>query len=288
MDRPGQAPTDIFSGQPSDPDLLAAVYDLEHEEITEDHVFYREHARRTGGDILDLGCGSGRLLRPLLEGGAGRVIGLDGAPALLRRAAARIAADPLLAVAAAAGRLRLVEGDARRPPLRGRFGLVASAGVLPHLDGPEEALRMLGWVRDHLTTGGRLVIDLLGPGGLPSRDMPLSVDWERRVDGRSVVRRSRITRREAPEGVRVAYATITDALQADGTIARLPASYRLWYPSQSVLEHLVTEADLAVVATFGSHDLDPLGPGSERCIVIARRAEGPAHPATGPGRRTGR
>jgi SAM-dependent methyltransferase len=283
---PGSA--DIFGGQPSDPDLLAAIYDLEHEEITSDLVFYRELASRTRGPLLDLGCGSGRLLRSLVEGARGNVTGVDGSPALLRRAMARIEGDSVLAGAFTTGRLRLVEGDVRRPPVAGHFGLVVCAGVLPHLEGPEEAMRMLDWLGAHVAASGSLILDLLGPASLPSRDLPLSLDWERQLDGRPVVRRSQITRQQTPEGLRLAYSTITDALRPNGTIARLPASYRLWYPSPAALEHLVAESGLTVTATYGSHDLEPLDEASEHCIMVARRPGGRAHPATGAGRRTDR
>jgi hypothetical protein len=38
---------------------------------------------------------------------------------------------------------------------------------------------------------------------------------------------------------------------------------------------LAEEAGLAVEATYGSHELDALDDGSERCIVVLRRAAGP-------------
>ena len=81
-------------------------------------------------------------------------------------------------------------------------------------------------------------------------------------------------RRETPEGLRVTFSTIVDLGRPDGTIARLPASYRLWYPSPVRLLELVREADLVVEMTYGSHDLEPLGPRSHRSIVVARRADG--------------
>ena len=219
---------------------------------------------------MDLGCGSGRLFEPLLAGGAIRVVGIDGSPALLARAEARIAADPALAAARAAGTIVLVEGDVRRQHRSERFSLAILAGVLAHLEGPEDALRALVAARRLLDPGGAVIVDVLGPGGLPEHDLPLSIDWERAVGERRVVRRSRIERRETPEGLRVAYATLTDVVEADGTIARLPASFRLWYPSPAALVALAVEAELAVDATFGSYDLDPLDVDSERCIVVAR------------------
>lgn len=262
--------SDIFAGQAGEADLLAAIYDLEHDAYAEDIGFYRRLVRRSRGPLLDLGCGSGRLFRAFLDGGASSIDGVDGSPSLIRRAEDRISADEMLAAAADAGRIRLTTGDVRRPPT-GRWRWVTAVGVLPHLDGPEAALQLLTAVEGRLQPDGRLVLDDIGPGGLPDRDLPLSMDWERTLEGRPVTRRSQLSRREAPDGLRVDYLTVTDAVRADGTIARLPARFRLWYPSKSVLEGLLNEAGLAVELTYGSHDLEPLTEESDRRIVIAMR-----------------
>jgi SAM-dependent methyltransferase len=263
--------SDILAGQPADEALLAELYDLEHDEVTEDLAFYREWARRTHRATIDLGCGSGRLFGALLAGGARKVVGVDGSRALLDRARSRIGADERLKAAWSDGRIELALGDVRmlRHPLR--FRLAILAGVLAHLDGPEDAVRALDAARRLLDRDGVLIVDHLGPGGIPPRDLPLSVDWERQMGDRHVVRRSRLVRRDTPEGVRVEYSTLTDVTGPDGTIARLPAGFRLWYPSPGALIGLAEEAQLAVEATYGSHDLDALDDGSERCIIVLRR-----------------
>lgn len=266
----GRRLSDILAGQGGDEAALAELYDLEHDEITEDLAFYRSWARRQGGAAIDLGCGSGRLFRSFIDGGATRVVGVDGSPALLERAERRIGADPVLREAHQAGRIELVRGDVRSVRRPDRFGLAILAGVLAHLDGPESAVRALAAARGLLDQDGRLIVDLLGPGGLPAHDLPLSVDWERTVGDRRVVRRSRLERHETPEGLRVAYATLTDLVRADGTIARLPASFRLWYPSPSAVVGLAERAELVVEAAFGSHDSEPLDDRSERCIIVLR------------------
>jgi SAM-dependent methyltransferase len=265
----------MLAGQPADAALLAELYDLEHDVIVEDLAFYRESARRSRGAVIDLGCGSGRLFEALLAGGAERIVGIDGSPALLARAEARIAAHASLRDARARGRIELEVGDVRNVRRSDRFGLAILAGVLSHLDGPEDALRALVSARRLLDDDGTLIVDVLGPGGLPAHDLSLSIDWERAMGHRRVVRRSQLERRDTPEGMRVAYATLSDVTEADGTITRLPASFRLWYPSPTALGALAREAELAVVAIHGSHDLDPLDESSERCIVVARPARDP-------------
>jgi SAM-dependent methyltransferase len=268
---------DIFASQAADDAQLAEIYDLEHDEVTEDLGFYRDWTRRTGGRaVLDLGCGSGRLFRAFHDGGAQRIVGIDGSPALLDRARSRIASDDRLAAAHAAGQVEVAVGDVRHVRRRERFGLVVLAGVIAHLDGPEEAVATLGGVASVLEPDGRAVVDTLGPGGLPLHDLPMSLDWERRIGARRVVRRSSLALTDAPEGLRVAYATLTDLVEPDGTIARVPASFRLWYPSPSAVAALAAEAGLEVEAAFGSHDREPLDDRSERCIVVLRPAtDGP-------------
>jgi SAM-dependent methyltransferase len=272
---------DIFAGQPAEPDLLAELYDLEHDDVTEDLAFYRELARRHSRAVLDLGCGSGRLFRAYADGGAARIVGLDGSPALLRRAGARVAADETLAPMHADGRLATLTADVRhldraqlRRALDGPASLVVVAGVLPHLDGPEDALALLTGIAGVLDPrNGIAVFDDIGPGQLPTRDLPLSLDWRRVVSGTQYVRRSQLMVREAPEGLRVVFSTLVDVGRPDGTIARLPASHRLWYPSPGVLSTLVREAGLVEELAYGSHDLDPPAEDSERRIQLVRRAK---------------
>ncbi len=273
---------DIFASQPGDEDLLAEIFDLEHDDVVEDLPFHRELVSRSGGRVLDLGCGSGRLFAALLDGGASRILAIDGSAALLRRAEARIGNGARLAAAALDGRIALMRGDVRALAtlnIRERFDLAVAVGVLPHLDGPEDALRMLGGVRSLLAAGGRLVLDDLGPAAMPERDLPLSVDWRRQLHGREVVRRSELIRRESPEGLRIAFSTIADAVQPDGTIARLPASHKLWYPSPEALAALVAQAGMVVELSYGSHDLEPLGRESGRRIFVVRYEPAAASPS---------
>jgi SAM-dependent methyltransferase len=262
---------DPFGGQTTDADQLAEIYDLEHDAVTEDRAFYRELTRRVRGAVLDLGCGSGRLFGTFLDGRASRVVGVDASAAMLRRAQARITADPRLADADAEGRIELVHGDVRSVRRGERFGLIVAAGVLPHLDGPEDAARLLGRAARLLTPRGLLVLDDLGPAALPAADMPLAVDWVIESDGRRFTRRSQLVRREAPEGLRVTLSTVVDRQDPDGTIARLSASFRLWYPSPDTVARLVEAAGLAVAATHGSHDPEAYSAESERLIVLSRR-----------------
>jgi cyclopropane fatty-acyl-phospholipid synthase-like methyltransferase len=73
---------------PTDPyAAIAALYDLEHGEYDADLDLYLSLALATGDPVLELGCGSGRLLVPLAEAGH-RVTGVDQSRPMLERARA--------------------------------------------------------------------------------------------------------------------------------------------------------------------------------------------------------
>ena len=60
-------------------DQIAHYYDLTHADLTDDIDFILSLAQAVNGPILELGCGSGRLLLPLARAGF-TVTGVDNSP----------------------------------------------------------------------------------------------------------------------------------------------------------------------------------------------------------------
>jgi SAM-dependent methyltransferase len=139
----------------------AALYDWEYRRRRDDVRFYRMLAGERGGPVLDLACGTGRVMLPLLRDGHA-VVGVDHAPAMLARAAARVARLP----AATRRRASLVRGDLRALPLAPRarfaFALVAFHGI-QHLVTDGDLLRFFRRVRAALIPGGWLAFDAFAP-----------------------------------------------------------------------------------------------------------------------------
>jgi SAM-dependent methyltransferase len=137
----------------------AALYDWEYRRRRDDVRFYRLLADERGGPVLDLGCGTGRLMLPLLADGH-VVVGLDHAPEMLARAAARLARLP----PARRRRALLVRGDLRRVAFAPRFAfaIVAFHGI-QHLITDADLLRFLRRVRAALIPGGWLAFDVFAP-----------------------------------------------------------------------------------------------------------------------------
>ena len=137
----------------------AALYDWEYRRRRDDVRFYRMLADERGGPVLDLGCGTGRLMVPLLADGH-VVVGVDHARAMLTRAAARVARlGP-----AARRRALLVRGDLRTLAFAPRFAFaVAAFHGVQHLVTSADLLAFLRRARAALIPGGWLAFDLFAP-----------------------------------------------------------------------------------------------------------------------------
>ncbi len=74
--------------------FAAHLYDLEPGDIFKDDIaFYKEKAKESGGPILELGCGTGRVTIPLLEEG-NEVWGLDLSADMLSQLRKKVADLP--------------------------------------------------------------------------------------------------------------------------------------------------------------------------------------------------
>jgi SAM-dependent methyltransferase len=136
-------------------DAIAELYDPWSASVVEDVAFYLEEARRSGGPVVELGVGTGRIAVPLGAEGI-RVIGVDSSRAMLEVCARR---------AALAGvTLDLRVGDLREPPVTERVPLVICPfRSLLHMHTDEDRLGVLGAAYDLLLPGGRFVFDVFTP-----------------------------------------------------------------------------------------------------------------------------
>jgi SAM-dependent methyltransferase len=250
---------------------LARLYDLDLVDDPGDLDLYLALAARADGPILELAVGSGRLAVPLAEAGF-EVTGVDLDGAMLDRARARANA----AAPGAAGRLTLVEADlvGLALPDAGRFGLafiaLNSLLVLPSRAAQRAALRALA---DHLAPGGLAVVDVWIPDAddLARFDGRISLEWPR-LDPETGM----IVTKAASAQHDAAAATVTlTAIFEEGGQGAPPARWvrrdRLRLLSANELRGFAEEAGLEVELLAGDYGLGPIGPGSERAILIAVR-----------------
>ena len=130
-------------------------YDALNSFLVADIPFYVEEARRSGGPVLELACGTGRLAIPIAQSGVD-IVGLDISPSML--AHARTKAE------AAGVKIEFVEGDCRDFDLGRKFALIFMAfNSLQHLHDYASQAALFACVRKHLAEGGRFIFDVFNP-----------------------------------------------------------------------------------------------------------------------------
>jgi SAM-dependent methyltransferase len=137
-------------------DKIARLYDPWSRTVVEDVPFYVEEAMRSGGPVLELGVGTGRIAVPVASAGI-RVVGVDTSAGMLEVARERAE------LAAVEVDLRL--GDMRDPPVDGRFPLVICPfRSLLHMETEADRRAALRAVTRCLAADGRFVFDVFTPG----------------------------------------------------------------------------------------------------------------------------
>ncbi len=145
--------------------LSTEIYDVRAEAVIAgspvdgDVAFYRGLAGETGGPVLDVGCGTGRVAVPLGADGHD-VVGVDLSAPMLRIAEQRrraLASD-------VAARLSFVQADMRTLDVGRQFPLVVTPSrVFQFLLTSEAQREALLALRAHLRPEGLLVLDLFDP-----------------------------------------------------------------------------------------------------------------------------
>lgn len=138
-------------------DRIAGIYDPWSRSVTEDVGFYVDQALASGGPVVELAVGTGRIAVPIAEAGI-PVIGVDSSPEML--AVARAAAES----AGVEGLVDLRVGDLRDPPVSERVPLaICPFRSLLHMEMEAEKLRALRAARELLEPEGRFAFDVFAP-----------------------------------------------------------------------------------------------------------------------------
>lgn len=247
-------------------DALARYYDADHASFDDDVAFYRELARRAGGRVLELMCGSGRLLAPLARAGH-RVVGVDSSAAMVELARERLGAQGLL------GRAELRLGDVREGLPPGPFGLaIVALNSFMHLTNTQHQLDVLANLRAALPPGGLLALDLFNPAarGLHDMDGALVLDRSFRLPDGALVQK--LVAQSADAARQLNHVTFMyDEVGDDGVLRRTTRSFTLRWLQRYELEHLLARAGFELEAVYGSYDLDPFEAGADLMLCVARR-----------------
>lgn len=238
-----------------------------------DIAFYTEAAKESGGPVLELGCGTGRVLVPIARSDI-HIIGIDLSKHMLKICRERLQAEPEETQA----RAQIVEADMREFSLDRSFELVTIPfRPFQHLLTVEDQISCLECVNRHLVDGGRLILDVFNPslealtrdnlGEELSEEGPFEM-----ADGRRVVRRHKIVERDLFNQINyvelIYYVTHTD-----GREERLVHAFPMRYLYRFEAEHLLERCGFEVIDIYADFDKSPYGskyPGE--LIIVARKA----------------
>jgi SAM-dependent methyltransferase len=226
-----------------------------------DADFYRRLARESGGPVLELGCGTGRVLLPIAAEGLD-CVGLDASAAMLDALRAKPGAAALELVCA-----RMQDFDLRPR----RFALVFSAfRAFQHLCRVEEQLCCLARVREHLAPGGVFAFDVFNPrlDRLAQPEEPEAEDVRFALGSLEVVRHVSARRDAARQVLHVAMRY--ECRDGGRLVGEERAVFDMRWFHRFELEHLLQRAGFARVEILGDFDGSPVAADSPALVALAR------------------
>jgi SAM-dependent methyltransferase len=225
--------------------------------------FYGRHIARIGKPVLELACGSGRLLIPFAEGGVD-IVGIDISEpmlALARKKAARWGVE-----------IDVMQADVRDFDLGRTFKCIFfPANAMHHLLTRQDVERCLACVRRHLAGGGRFLIGILNPSlAILSRDpdghYPVG-EYEAPDGAGKVV----VTEQNRYDSVtQVNHVCFTHRWEASGDTVELHFAMRMFFPQE--IEALLVHNGFEVEAVYGDYGEESLTPESPKQLIVCKEA----------------
>jgi SAM-dependent methyltransferase len=229
-------------------DAIAELYDPWSRSVVEDVGFYVAEARKSGGPVVELGIGTGRIAVPIAERGI-HVIGVDSSRAMLEACRRR---------AEAAGvEVDLRVGDLETPPVdpvEGVQAVLCPFRSYLHLSGDGSRRAALRSAHALLPPGGRLVFDVFAPK--PDDIAETQGRWLEREPGI-------FERADWDETARTLTLSVRGP-SGETTMSLAWISYDEWLA-------LLAETCFEIEAVYGWFDRSPYR-GGEDMIFLARRA----------------
>lgn len=140
-------------------EYYVGIYDFLHEFLVDDIKLYKTLLKEKKDCVLELGCGTGRVMLPLVEDGFS-IVGLDIAESMLAVLRRKLET----ARERRHGRYDLIHGDMRHFRLERKFSaIIIPFNTFLYMHTAEDQRRCLTTAWQHLTADGLMVIDCFNP-----------------------------------------------------------------------------------------------------------------------------
>ncbi|HTU36000.1 MAG TPA: class I SAM-dependent methyltransferase [Candidatus Acidoferrum sp.] len=254
--------------------LSARYYDAAYAAIDlVDAPFYLELAQQIGGPVLEMGCGTGRVLLPIARAGI-EIHGLDQSPAMLDILKEKLQREP----EEVHRRVTLHPGDMRSARLNQQFPIVIIPfRPLQHMHAIEDQIAALRTAAAHLNDDGRFAFDVF----YPRFDAPRSAIGEERlemewpVDGKPGTIIRRFYRNESIDKTHQNFrgTFIYRTFEGDRLVREETAPLHMTWYTYPQLRALFLLADLEVVEEYGSFATGPLDNSATEMIFVLKKSK---------------
>jgi len=254
--------------------FIAPYYDSDYVDHDQDVTFYVELARESGGPVLEMGCGTGRVLLNTARAGV-PVCGLDSSREMLDILQQKLRSVPK----DVRERVSFILGDMRTAALGEKFALITAPfrGV-QHLYSREDQRAWLRNVRRHLRPGGHLCFDVFqpdydyiaGPTGPVVECETVDPETHRRTR-----RIARTSPRPEIQQIELHFRWVTE--DASGKLlSEDEANTSMRWFTRAEIESLLELEGFEITDYWGSFDREPFGEGSPEQVIRAIVSNGSA------------
>lgn len=243
---------------------FASLYDAQYQDYTDDLPFWLALVERFGDPVLELGCGTARVLVPVLASGAS-ALGLDRDLAMLEIAQSRVPGPTQ------GGSLACM--DMRLMGLHAQFALaIAPLNTLATVDDA-------GFIRILLQLGGLLAPHAALACELPNPSTALDPDHDPEdlldsfmLQGGEIGVQVQARTPAAPPGVQRVEWTYS-ILHPEGHVERVELNEDYYLRSPDELAGLCQAAGFSAPETYGDYDLQAFDETSPRLLAVLHREE---------------
>ncbi len=240
-----------------------ALYHSHHQSYTEDLPFWQALARWQGDPVLELGCGTGRVLLPLAQDGR-TIYGLDNSPAMLDFLRQRIPED-------LRPRIHLLEADMTAFQVDTRFRLVLLPCNTYSTFDPQGRAAILARAFQHLKPGGVFAASMPNPNLLQSlqtnQEAEVEAIFNHPETGYPVQVSSTWVREDEIVQINWHY----DHIHPDGNIHRLTASIRHHLASTETYITEFIAAGFTIQATYRNFETGAYKPDASSYLIIVAK-----------------
>lgn len=237
-----------------------------------DLPFYLDLAEQSRGPVLEIACGTGRVLLPIARKGIA-ICGVDNSLPMLHVLNQNLAREPQ----EVRQRVSVQQGDMRSFRLQQKYPLVMIPfRPMQHMFTVEDQVAALKTAAAHLADTGILAFDVFYPKfemiwAKVGEEIP-EMEWSPDSDPTRIVRR--FFRKDSIDKINqvFSFTFIFRTYQAGTLILEETEAFRLCYYTYPHLRALFLLAGLEPVAEYGSFAKTPLDNTAEQMIFLLRKS----------------